>query len=117
MSKRDPHILVNDILIAIEKIGRFTAGMNHESFLKDEKTIDAVVRNIEVIGEAVRQLPADFKDSNAHIPWNLIGGMRNRIVHEYFGLDLEIIWQVIEHDLRQLEIRLRGLQPDKTERD
>ena len=56
-------------LTAIDKIGRFTAGINHEMFLQDEKTIDAVVRNIEVIGEAVRQLPADFKDSNPQIPW------------------------------------------------
>src|SRR5215218_2992372 len=109
MSKRDPHILLNDIIVAIEKIGRFTAGMDRQMFLQDDKTIDAVVRNIEVIGEAARQLPADFKQSNAHIPWNLIAGMRNRIVHEYFGLDLEIVWQVIGHDLPELETQLRTL--------
>jgi uncharacterized protein with HEPN domain len=109
MSKRDHRILVEDVLLAIEKIGRFTAGMDQQTFLTDEKTIDAVARNLEIIGEAVRQLPDDFKNANADIPWSQIGGMRNRIVHEYFGLDLEIIWQVIQHDLPDLEARIRPL--------
>jgi uncharacterized protein with HEPN domain len=68
MSKRDPHILVNDIIVAIQKIGRYTLGINHEMFLQDDKTIDAVVRNIEVIGEAARQLPPEFKESNGLCP-------------------------------------------------
>lgn len=109
MSKRDPKILVADILLAIEKIRRFTAELDHEMFLVDEKTIDAVARNIGIIGEAVRQLPDDFKNDNHVIPWSQIGGMRNRIIHEYFGLDLEILWQVIQHDLPNLEARIRGL--------
>lgn len=109
MSKRDHRILVEDVLLAIEKIGRFTAGMDQQTFLSDEKTIDAVARNLEIIGEAVRQLPQDFKNANPEIPWSQIGGMRNRIVHEYFGLDLEIIWQVIQHDLPGLEARIRPL--------
>lgn len=109
MSKRDPRILLEDIILAIEKIGRFMASMDHEMFLADEKTIDAVARNLEIIGEAVRQLPEDFKKANADIPWSQIGGLRNRIVHDYFGLDLEIIWQVIQHDLPDLETRIRTL--------
>jgi uncharacterized protein with HEPN domain len=108
MSKRNHRILVEDVLLAIEKIGRFTAGMDQQTFLSDEKTIDAVARNLEIIGEAVRQLPDDFKNANPDIPWSQIGGMRNRIVHE-FGLDLEIIWQVIQHDLPALEARIRPL--------
>jgi uncharacterized protein with HEPN domain len=109
MSKRDHRILVEDVLLAIEKISRFTAGMDQQAFLSDEKTIDAVARNLEIIGEAVRQLPDDFKNANPEISWSQIGGMRNRIVHEYFGLDLEIIWQVIQHDLPELEARIRPL--------
>jgi uncharacterized protein with HEPN domain len=65
--------------------------MDRETFLSDEKTIDAVARNLEIIGEAVRQLSDDFKNAHPDIPWNQIGGMRNRIVHEYFRLDLEIV--------------------------
>ena len=110
MSKRDPRILLEDIILAIEKIGRFTAAMDREMFLTDEKTIDAIARNLEIIGEAVRQLPDDFKKANADVPWNQIGGMRNRIVHDYFGLDLEIIWQVIRHDLPDLEAKIRFLR-------
>jgi len=110
MSKRDPQILVADILLAIEKISRYTVGIDYETFLKDEKTIDAVARNIGVIGEAVKQLSDDFKNANGSIPWNQIGGMRNRIIHDYFGLDLEIIWQVIRHDLPDLAARIRALQ-------
>ena len=109
MSKRDPKILVEDMLLAIEKIRRFTAGIDHEMFLADEKTIDAVARNIGIIGEAVRQLPDDFKNDHDMIPWSQIGGMRNRIIHEYFGLDLEILWQVIQHDLPDLEVSIRAL--------
>ena len=109
MSKRDPRILLEDVLLAIEKVGRFTAGMDQQTFLSDEKTIDAVARNLEIIGEAVRQLPDDFKSAHADLPWNQIGGMRNRIVHDYFGLDLKIIWQVIHHDLPDLETRIRLL--------
>lgn len=109
MSKRDPRILVEDVLLAIEKVGRFTAGMDQQTFFSDEKTIDAVARNLEIIGEAVRQLPDDFRNANREIPWSQIGGMRNRIVHEYFGLDLEIIWQVIQHDLPELEALIRPL--------
>ncbi len=73
MSKRDHRILVEDVLLAIQKIGRFTAGMDQQTFLSDEKTIDAVARNLEIIGEAVRQLPHDFKNANPEIPWSQIG--------------------------------------------
>jgi uncharacterized protein with HEPN domain len=109
MSKRDPNILLEDVAIAIKKIGLFTAGMDRQTFLGDAKTIDAVARNLEIIGEAVRQLSDDFKNAHPDIPWNQIGGMRNRIVHEYFRLDVEIVWQVIHKDLPDLETRLRLL--------
>ena len=79
-------------------------------FLTDERTSDAVARNLEIIGEAVRQLPEDFKKAQTEIPWTQIGGLRNRIIHDYFGLDLEIIWQIIQHDLPDLETRIRALQ-------
>ncbi len=109
MPKRDPDLLIEDILAAIQKIERYTAGMDQEIFRQDEKTVDAVVRNLEVVGEATRQLPEDFSNRHPNVPWRQISGLRNRIVHEYFGLDLEIIWQVIRHDLPQLKTHLEGL--------
>lgn len=87
MSKRDPKLLLEDIRAAIEKIERFVAGMDRDCFRADDKTIDAVVRNLEIIGEAARQIPKTFKEKNTDIPWGQIVGLRNRIVHDYFGLD------------------------------
>lgn len=109
MPKRDSGLLIEDILAAIRKIERYTSGMDKALFLNDDKTVDAVVRNMEVIGEAARQLPEDFIAQYPEVPWRQIAGLRNRIVHEYFGLDLEIIWQVIRHDLPQLQARLENL--------
>ena len=106
MSKRDPQILVGDVRLAISKIERYIVGLSHDQFLADDLRKDAVARNLEIIGEAVRQLPDEFKQSHAHVPWAQIAGLRNRIVHDYFGLDWEIIWHVVEHELPELKTQL-----------
>lgn len=110
MSKRDPRILLEDIMAAIQKIRRYTSQMDHDAFLSNDLVIDAVARNLEIIGEASRQLPEEFKRAHAEIPWAQIGGLRNRIVHDYFGLDLEIIWEITQHDLPELEKQVHTLQ-------
>jgi uncharacterized protein with HEPN domain len=110
MSKRDPLVLLEDIMLAIQKIGRYTSQLDHDAFLGDELVIDGVARNLEIIGEAARQLPEEFKRVHRHIPWTQIAGLRNRVVHDYFGLDLEIIWQIIKHNLPELETQIRALQ-------
>ena len=99
MSKRSPGLLIEDIWESIEKIERYTEGMTEDSFQSDEKTIDAVVRNLEIIGEAVGRLPKEFIDQHSKIEWAKIKGLRNRIVHEYFGVDIQIIWQILKKDL------------------
>lgn len=109
MSKRNPDLLIDDILKAIEKIHHYTNGFSFEKFEKDDKTIDAVVRNFEIIGEAARQLPEDFKNQNTNIEWYKIIGFRNRIVHEYFGVDLEIIWEIITKQLTDLETQIKSI--------
>jgi uncharacterized protein with HEPN domain len=101
MPRRDPHLLLEDIRSALARIERYTTGMQREQFLVDEKTIDAVVRNLEIVGEAVRWLPDEFKRGYVAVPWGQVAGLRNRIVHDYFGLDLEIIWQVLQTSLRE----------------
>ena len=106
MSKRDPQILVEDVRLAISKIERYIVGLNHDQFLADDLRKDAVARNLEIIGEAVRQMPDAFKQSHANVPWAQIAGLRNRIVHDYFGLDWEIIWHVIERELPELKTQL-----------
>lgn len=106
MSKRDPQILVEDVRLAISKIERYLVGLIHDQFLAHDLRKDAVARNLEIIGEAVRQMPDAFKQSHANVPWAQIAGLRNRIVHDYFGLDWEIIWHVIECELPELKTQL-----------
>ena len=109
MSRRDVRFLLDDILSSIAKIQRYVGTMNREQFLDDEKTIDAVVRNVEIIGEATCQLPTEFTLKFPAIPWHQMAGLRNRIVHEYFGLDLEIIWAIIEQYLPVLQKQIQPL--------
>lgn len=84
------------------KIKRYTTSLDYDSFLDDEKTIDAVVRNFEIIGEAANRTDPDFRIMNPSIDWMRIRGFRNRIVHDYFGIDYEIVWTIIENDLDNL---------------
>ena len=102
MSKRDTLLLLDDMLQSALKIKKYTKDFNFETFLADEKTIDAVVRNFEVIGEAANHIDSDFRDKNPEIEWNRIRGFRNRIVHEYFGIDYEIVWTIIDSYLDEL---------------
>jgi uncharacterized protein with HEPN domain len=102
MSKRTLKLLLEDIVDSAEKILSYTEGMSYEDFIKDSKTIDAVVRNFEIIGEAANKISEDFKDENPSIDWHRIRGFRNRIVHDYFGIDHSIIWNVKETILKAL---------------
>jgi uncharacterized protein with HEPN domain len=99
MSKREPKLLLSDILASIEKIKLYTANYTFEQFIEDSKTLDAVIRNFEIIGEAANRMPEDFKDSYKRINWFRIRGFRNRIVHDYMGIDFQIVWTIIEQDL------------------
>jgi uncharacterized protein with HEPN domain len=109
MPERDAAILLEDIRAAMARINRYTIGLDRETFLADEKTVDAVVRNLEIIGEVARRLPDQFKQAHPEIPWPQIAGLRNRIVHDYFGLDLQLIWHILHADLKDLEMRLTDL--------
>jgi len=95
MSKRTPDLLLGDILDSSMKIMEYTKSMTFENFSQDNKTIDAVIRNFEIIGEASNLLPDEFKDQHPAIDWHRIRGFRNRVVHDYFGIDLQIIWKII----------------------
>ena len=76
--------------------------MDESLFLADEKTIDAVVRNIEIIGEAAKQLPTEFKTRYSKVPWPQIAGLRNRIVHDYAGIDLKLVWNILQTAIPKL---------------
>jgi len=102
-------LLLEDMLESAQKIKRYANDLDYESFLSDDRTIDAVVRNFEIIGEAANRLDQEFRDSYPGIQWNRIRGFRNRIVHDYFGIDYRIVWTIIESYLDDLIERLRAI--------
>lgn len=95
MYSRDIGLLLEDMLDAGRKILRYTENMEFEDFAKDEKTIDAVVRNFEIIGEAANRIDPAFRINHPKIEWKRIRGFRNRIVHDYFGIDYGIVWSLL----------------------
>ena len=116
MPPRDWRLRVDDILDAIHKIDVYTRSMTLEDFAQDSRTIDAVVRNLEIIGEASRHLDEPVLRAAPEIPWDKIRGLRNVVAHEYFGVDVGIIWQTARHDLPPLEAPLRRLIETQAER-
>lgn len=109
MSKRDTDLLLLDMRESAFKILKYTTGLSFDEFLADEKTIDAVVRNFEIIGEASIRIEEDYKLDYPQIEWKKLKGFRNRIVHEYFGIDYEIVWSIIESDLEELIFQLDAI--------
>lgn len=112
---RDYRLYLDDILDAINKIRGYVRGMDYEAFSSDMRTQDAVVRNLEIIGEASRQLPAELRQKVATIEWAKIMSLRNILVHEYFGVNLLIIWDVVEHKLGPLTEACLELMEKETE--
>jgi uncharacterized protein with HEPN domain len=102
MSKRDHFLLLEDMLDSASKIKNYTSNYTYDDFINDDKTIDAVVRNFEIIGEAANRINPDFRTMNPEIEWKRIRGFRNRIIHDYFGIDYDIVWSIIENDLDDL---------------
>ncbi len=97
--KKDPAIFLQHILESIQTIEEYTQRLSEDAFLDDRKTQDAVVRRLEIIGEAVRKLPEETKHLASDAAWRQIIAMRNILIHEYFGVDLKLVWRVIEKDL------------------
>ena len=109
MSKRDNILLLQDMMESSNKILIYTEGFDLDKFLSDDKTADAVVRNFEIIGEAANRVDPDFKLENPQIDWRKLRGFRNRIVHDYFGIDYNIVWSIIENDIDELIFQLGKL--------
>ena len=109
MPKRDTALYLSDILSSIKKIEEYTKGISWPKFSKDDKTIDAVVRNLEIIGEATKQMPDNFREKHTGVPWGKIISMRNKVIHEYSGVDVEILWQTIQEDLPELKKLVKNL--------
>ena len=106
MSKRNTNLLLDDMLQSAKKIKVYTKDIDFDIFISDDKTKDAVVRNFEIIGEAANRIEPNFRNANPEIEWKRIRGFRNRIVHDYFGIDYSVVWEIIEKYLDDLIVQL-----------
>ena len=109
MPHRDWKFRIQDILDAVDKVGEYTQGMDFKSFTEDRKTVDAVVRNLIIIGEAAIQIPEEVCAKHPEVPWYEMRGMRNFIVHEYFKASDKIIWDTVQVDLPLLPTMLENI--------
>ena len=112
MSKRDPRLFLTDMLEAIEKIDRYTAGLSFDQFEANEMVLDAVVRNMEIIGEAARFVPPTLRERYAQIEWSRVVGFRNIVIHAYFAVDVEIVWTIATERLSDLKAVLKQMLQD-----
>jgi len=99
MSKRDVRLLLGDILRAIGKIERFIAGLSFEEFEQNDQIVDAVVRNLEIIGEAAKHVPAEVRARYAAVEWKRVAGFRDIAIHAYFDVDIDIVWTIVTQQL------------------
>ncbi len=100
---------LQDILVAMTRIAEYLEGYTFDQFKKDYKTVDAVIRNFEIIGEASRKLPDHIKDNNPDLPWDEMYMLRNKVSHEYFGIDYEIIWDVCINHLPENKLQIQSI--------
>lgn len=115
--KRDHRLFIKDILDSISSINNFIEGMSFEDFVKDDKTSSAVVRKLEIIGEATKNIPEAIRIKYSDIPWSDMARMRDKMIHFYFGLDYEIVWKVIKERLPEIRIRLEKILKELEDRE
>ena len=108
-NQRDYLDYLNDIYDSINKGITFIGEMTFEEFSKDEKTQFALIRVIEVIGEASKKIPTEIKDQSKEIPWREIGGMRDLLIHDYFGINIQVVWETAKKDLPELKEKIQKL--------
>lgn len=105
---KDEKVFLQNILEAIEKIESYTTS-GKEEFMKSTLIQDAVIRNLEIIGEATKNISQDIRDKNNKIPWKQMAGLRDVLIHDYMGISLKIVWNVVQNELPTLKIMIKGI--------
>ncbi|KAB8314997.1 DUF86 domain-containing protein [Tolypothrix campylonemoides VB511288] len=114
---RDIRLYFTDILVACEKVLRYTDGMNFKQFIADDRTFDAVIRNLQLIGEAVKNIPVDVRERNPEIEWRKIAGLRDILAHAYFQIENEIIWDIVQNKVSPLLTKVSQLLESQEDGD
>ena len=106
---KSPRVYLHHMLDSIGAIESFTRGMTKTQFQKSKLVQDGVIRNLEIIGEAAKRLPKSFRNQYPEINWRAITGMRDVLIHDYLGVDLDVLWEVVERDLPELKRNLKKI--------
>lgn len=107
MSKRDIRLFLEDIYSSCQKIQRYTENKTHDEVMNDELLIDGIIRNLEVIGEAVKNIPLNFRKKHPSIGWKKMAGLRDILIHQYFGIDYEVLWDIVKNKIPQLNEQIQ----------
>lgn len=110
--KRNYKMFVRDIWDSINKVEQFVEGLSFEDFVNDDKTVSAVIRKLEIIGEATKNIPSSTKQKYPQLNWRGMAGMRDKLIHNYFGVDFEILWKVIKEDIPNIKPLVKQILDD-----
>ncbi len=103
---------IQDILNSIEEIEEFIEGFKFDDFIEDKKTINAVIRSLEIIGEAAKNIPKSIRSDYSEVPWKLMAGMRDKLIHEYSGINTEIVWKTTQEDIPKLKPLIEKIEQE-----